>query len=95
MSSHPGRGQASQLKKCGHDLPGLKARLCGMFLVIDGEGRVELTVGGATPRQVVLAYKRKQTEQAKERKLVGGIGPCCLPQFLPWVPISAPFDDEL
>ena len=75
-------------RKCLHWV-GLWASI---FLNEDSCGRFQLTVGGATPGEVVLGIIRKQAEQAIGSKSVSSTSPWPRYQLLPpgsypvWVP---------
>lgn len=47
--------------------------LLGIFLIEDSCGRAQLTVGGATPRLVIMEWARKQAEQTVRGKPVSSL----------------------
>lgn len=62
---------------------GLWVSLRGIFLVDDACGRIQLTMGGAIPGEMVLGALRKQAEQARSMT-VSSTSPWAVLQFRPW-----------
>lgn len=55
-------------------------------------GGPDCSVGGADPGHVVLSGLRKQTKQVKVNKLITGIPPWFLFQFLPQFPLMMDYE---